>query len=229
MRDYKGKEADVLVTRIDPGVVSLVADLRGHEQQAAEESERWIAHHEERKPLDASPAAITLALLLTDEELDSLEKSAGDGEIARGGRPGGSNVASPQPAARRGQPAQESHANAAPPDGRPRVDGVIGLESDPRRGRRAPQMGDRASADALRWNLDLILDQRGADMADLPRGASGLLVRDYKGKNADRLVTWIDTGVVSLLAELRGHERRPVSRSASPSTYRRRRSRSPCC
>jgi len=113
VRDYKGKEADVLVTRIDPGVVSLVADLRGHEQQAAEESERWIAHHEERKPLDASPAAITLALLLTDEELDSLEKSAGDGEIARGGRPGGSNVASPQPAARRGQPAQESHANAA--------------------------------------------------------------------------------------------------------------------
>src|ERR1019366_4475790 len=82
-RDYMGKEADRLVTRIDPGVVSLVADLRGHEQQAAEESERWIAHHEERKPLDASPAAITLALLLTDEGLDSLEKSAGDGEIAR--------------------------------------------------------------------------------------------------------------------------------------------------
>jgi hypothetical protein len=63
VRDYKGKEADVLVTRIDPGVVSLVADLRGHEQQAAEESERWIAHHEERKPLDASPAAITLAMI----------------------------------------------------------------------------------------------------------------------------------------------------------------------
>jgi hypothetical protein len=35
---------------------------------------------------------------------------------------------------------------------------------------------------------DLILDQRGADMADLPGGASGLLVRDYKGKEADRLV-----------------------------------------
>ena len=114
VRDYKGKEADVLVTRIDPGVVSLVADLRGHEQQAAEESERWIAHHEERKPLDASPAAITLALLLTDEELDSLEKSAGDGEIARGGRPGGSNVASPQPAARHGEPAQGFPSNAAP-------------------------------------------------------------------------------------------------------------------
>ena len=53
MRDYKGKEADVLVTRIDPGVVSLVAELRGHERQAAEESGQRKTHHEERKPLDA--------------------------------------------------------------------------------------------------------------------------------------------------------------------------------
>jgi hypothetical protein len=29
------------VTRIDPGVVSLVAELRGHERQAAEEVEQW--------------------------------------------------------------------------------------------------------------------------------------------------------------------------------------------
>jgi hypothetical protein len=29
-RDYKGKKADRVVTRIDPGVVSLVAELRGH-------------------------------------------------------------------------------------------------------------------------------------------------------------------------------------------------------
>src|SRR5450756_257491 len=54
----------------------------------------------------------------------------------------------------------------------------------------APQMGDRASADSLRWNLDLILDQRGADVADLPGGASGLLARDFKGKEADRLGVW---------------------------------------
>jgi hypothetical protein len=50
-------------------------------------------------------------------------------------------------------------------------------------------MGDRASADSLRWNPDLILDQRGADMTDVPGGASGLLVRDSKGKEADRLIT----------------------------------------
>jgi hypothetical protein len=40
-RNYKGKDADVLVTRIDPGVVSLFAELRGHERQAAEELKQW--------------------------------------------------------------------------------------------------------------------------------------------------------------------------------------------
>jgi hypothetical protein len=44
-------------------------------------------------------------------------------------------------------------------------------------------------------------------MADLPDGASGMLVRGYKGKEADRLVTRMDLGVVSLVAALRGHER----------------------
>jgi hypothetical protein len=68
-------------------MVSLVAELRGHERQAPEELERWKTRVEERRVVDASPAAITLALLLTDEELDSLEKTAGDGEIAIGGRP----------------------------------------------------------------------------------------------------------------------------------------------
>jgi hypothetical protein len=62
------------VTRIDPGVVSLVAELRGHERQAAEELGQWKTQYEERKVIDASPAAITLAMLLTHEELDSLEK-----------------------------------------------------------------------------------------------------------------------------------------------------------
>jgi hypothetical protein len=35
VRGSKGKEAARLATRIDPGVVSLVAELRGHERQAA--------------------------------------------------------------------------------------------------------------------------------------------------------------------------------------------------
>jgi hypothetical protein len=67
---------------VDPGAVSLAAELRGHELQAAEELGQWKTRGEERRVIDASPAAITLATLLTDEELDSFEKSAGDGEIA---------------------------------------------------------------------------------------------------------------------------------------------------
>jgi hypothetical protein len=39
--------------RSDPGVVSLVAELRGHQRQAAEEVEQWKTHHEERKTVDA--------------------------------------------------------------------------------------------------------------------------------------------------------------------------------
>jgi hypothetical protein len=46
--------------------------------QAAEELGQWKTRVEERRLLDASPAATTPAILLTDEELDSLEKRAGD-------------------------------------------------------------------------------------------------------------------------------------------------------
>ena len=61
------------MARIDPGVVSLVAETaRPRARQTAEELEQWKTHHEDRKAIDTSPAAITLALLLTDEEWDSL-------------------------------------------------------------------------------------------------------------------------------------------------------------
>jgi hypothetical protein len=60
-----------------------------------------------------------------------------------------------------------------------------------------------------------ILHQRGADVIDIPGGASGLLRRDYKGKEAARLVIRIDPRVVSLVAELRSHERRPSRNWAS--------------
>jgi hypothetical protein len=51
------------VTRSDPGVVSLVADLRGHERQAPEGLGQGKTHHEVRKVIDASPAAVTLAAI----------------------------------------------------------------------------------------------------------------------------------------------------------------------
>jgi hypothetical protein len=80
----QGKKADRLVTRIDPGVVSLVAELRGHEQQTAEELGQWKTRVEERKTLAASPPAITLAMLFTTAELEDLEKRAL--ELERGRR-----------------------------------------------------------------------------------------------------------------------------------------------
>ena len=58
---------------------------------------------------------------------------------------------------------------------------MIALEISSRNARVAaiPKCWDR-----LRAGLDLILE-RGADMADLHGGASGLLVRGYKGKESD--------------------------------------------
>jgi hypothetical protein len=58
----------------------------------------------------------------------------------------------------------------------------------------------------MRAGLDPILQQRSADMADQPGGASGLLC-DCRGKKADRLVARIDPGIIPQVAELRGHER----------------------
>jgi lipoate-protein ligase B len=59
-------------------------------------------------------------------------------------------------------------------------------------------------------------------MADRPGGASGLLVRDSK-KDADRLVKRIDPGVVSLLAELRAHERQAAEKLGQWKTNREKR------
>jgi|GEM_PF-1523582 len=93
-RDYESKKADRLATRIDPGAVSLVAELRDHERQAAEELGQWKTVVEEPKPSTR--------------------------------RRRQSDVASPQPPARHGEPTQVFAANAVDADGRPRMDGVIG-------------------------------------------------------------------------------------------------------
>jgi hypothetical protein len=53
-----------------------------------------------------------------------------------------------------------------------------------------------------------------------PGGASGLLCRDYKGKEADRLVVRIDPGVVLLVAELRGHGRQGAGELEQSKTAR---------
>jgi hypothetical protein len=81
-RDYKGKEADRLLTRIAPGMVSLFAELRGHERQAAEDLGQWKTRVEEPKVIDASPAVVTLAMLFTWRSQVDLERRALEPEKA---------------------------------------------------------------------------------------------------------------------------------------------------
>jgi hypothetical protein len=58
-----------------------------------------------------------------------------------------------------------------------------------------------------RWELmRRVIEERGkhADFAEIPGGTTGLLVRDYKGKDAQQPIYRVDTGI---LAELRLHEK----------------------
>jgi hypothetical protein len=56
-----------------------------------------------------------------------------------------------------------------------------------------------------RRRMRMIIDERAVEMAgETAGGASGLLCRDYKGKDADRAIYKVDTG---LLSELREHEK----------------------
>jgi phage terminase small subunit len=69
-KDYKGKQADTPVYKVD---TALLAELRAHERQAAEELCQWKAVIEDRKTtIDATPAAIALAMILSTTELEAL-------------------------------------------------------------------------------------------------------------------------------------------------------------
>jgi len=67
------------VTRIALGVVSLVAELRGHERQAARELDQWNTSHEEPEPLDGSPAARALELERQADEVHGMLRRSGAG------------------------------------------------------------------------------------------------------------------------------------------------------
>jgi hypothetical protein len=69
-RDSRG------VARVDSGLVSLLAELRAHEQQAAQELSQWQTRSavEEPKVIDVTPAAMTLAMVMTSAELEELER-----------------------------------------------------------------------------------------------------------------------------------------------------------
>jgi hypothetical protein len=59
----------------------------------------------------------------------------------------------------------------------------------------------------MREGLEAILTERGQAMADVPGGSSGLYAKDYRGKDVDTPVYKVDGGIISLLAELRNHEK----------------------
>src|ERR1035437_1696472 len=75
----QGQQADGLVTRFARGVVSLVAELPGHERQAARELDQWNTSHEEPEPLDGSPAARGLELERAAEEGHGMLRRSGAG------------------------------------------------------------------------------------------------------------------------------------------------------
>ena len=50
----------------------MLAELRAHERQAAEELGQWKAVIEERKMSDATPAAISLAMICSREQLEEM-------------------------------------------------------------------------------------------------------------------------------------------------------------
>jgi HAMP domain-containing protein len=79
-KTYVGKDADQPVYKLDTG---LLAELRAHEQQAAQELGQWKTVVES-KTVTFNQTTITLGLLLTDAELDVIEKRAIDAEKKRG-------------------------------------------------------------------------------------------------------------------------------------------------
>jgi Terminase small subunit len=100
--------------------------------------------------------------------------------------------------------------------------GVIALEICSRNAR---VQASQNRWERLRRGFDLILEERGADMSGreasldaegkpmadaeppVPGGSSGLLCRDYKGKDATQPVYKVDTGIIGLAAEIRNHEK----------------------
>jgi hypothetical protein len=72
-RDYKGI-SNLPVTKIDTGVLAMAAELRALERQVAEELAQWKVVVENRKVVDATPAAVMLGMLMSKEQLMELKR-----------------------------------------------------------------------------------------------------------------------------------------------------------
>ena len=71
-RELRGKK-DTPVYKVD---TALLAELRAHEQQAAQEIGQWQSKHvvEEKKLIDATPEAIALGLFCSVETLLEMKR-----------------------------------------------------------------------------------------------------------------------------------------------------------
>jgi hypothetical protein len=143
------------------------------------------------------------------------------------------HVASPQPPARHGEPAQVFPPMPWPPTGDRGWMGVSGW-SRIRAGasapwQAAPQMGDRASADSLRWNLGSGPGSAGRRHGRPARRRQQAAGAAPNGKEADRLMARIDPGVASRVAELRGHERQAAEELGQWKTHHEERKPSTGC
>ena len=74
MLDFKGKESTP-VYRVDTDLVSLLCELRAHEQQAATELEQWKIRTVVETTVAVTPAAVALSQLFTTEQLKELERT----------------------------------------------------------------------------------------------------------------------------------------------------------
>lgn len=73
MVDYRGKEL-MPVYRVDPGLVSLLSEVRAHEQQAATELDQWKIRTVVEAPVAETPMAIALSQIMTTAQLEELEQ-----------------------------------------------------------------------------------------------------------------------------------------------------------
>jgi hypothetical protein len=62
------------IYKVDTGLVSLLSELRAHEQQAATELEQWKIRTVVEATIAVTPAAIALSQLLTTHELKELKR-----------------------------------------------------------------------------------------------------------------------------------------------------------
>src|ERR1035437_1572492 len=118
------------------------------------------------------------------------------------------HVASPQPAARHGEPTKYSPPMPRPPGGDRGWMGVICWS----RNRAVPSGAadgrpSLSRCPPLEPGSDPRLTLTGADMADFARRRQRVAGARPQRQGSDRLVTRIAPRAVSLVAELRGHER----------------------